>query len=93
MWHHLLSPPNSEWPAKANGDSFVRASIAVLQRSICPGYGWIFPAPGNVLNLGVGVFRDTRRPPRIGNLRTCTDLRSLRYCFHAQQTSNVPSRP
>jgi geranylgeranyl reductase family protein len=26
------------------------------QREWCPGYGWIFPGPGNRFNLGVGLF-------------------------------------
>ncbi|MBM3790675.1 MAG: geranylgeranyl reductase family protein [Acidobacteria bacterium] len=29
-------------------------------RSICPGYGWIFPGPEGVFNLGVGFFCDSR---------------------------------
>src|SRR5204862_491524 len=33
MWHQRLSPPNSECPAKANGESLTRSAIAVLQRS------------------------------------------------------------
>ncbi|HEY6359917.1 MAG TPA: geranylgeranyl reductase family protein [Vicinamibacterales bacterium] len=28
----------------------------VYERSLCPGYGWIFPGPGNRYNLGVGCF-------------------------------------
>ncbi len=26
--------------------------------SICPGYGWIFPGPGDVFNVGAGYFYD-----------------------------------
>jgi geranylgeranyl reductase family protein len=38
-------------------------------REICPGYGWIFPLPGNVFNIGVGYFNDLgARPPTL-NLR------------------------
>jgi geranylgeranyl reductase family protein len=48
--------------------------VISFERSICPGYGWIFPGPADVLNVGVGVFRDTRRPPRITNLRTLWSL-------------------
>jgi geranylgeranyl reductase family protein len=29
----------------------------VYDREWCPGYGWIFPAPGNRFNIGVGLFR------------------------------------
>ena len=27
-------------------------------REWCPGYGWIFPSPGNRFNIGVGLFND-----------------------------------
>jgi len=37
------------------------------QRSICPGYGWIFPGPGGSFNVGVGFFREA--PPARRNLR------------------------
>jgi geranylgeranyl reductase family protein len=30
--------------------------------SMTPGYGWIFPGPDAVFNVGVGVFHDTKRP-------------------------------
>jgi menaquinone-9 beta-reductase len=36
--------------------------------SICPGYGWIFPGPDDVFNVGAGYFYDT--PPRETNVRT-----------------------
>jgi geranylgeranyl reductase family protein len=32
--------------------------VISYDRAICPGYGWIFPGPDNVCNVGVGVFRD-----------------------------------
>ena len=35
---------------------------------ICPGYGWIFPGPGDVFNVGAGYFYDGPRP-REGNIR------------------------
>ncbi len=41
--------------------SYPNLSIS-YDRSICPGYGWVFPGPGGVYNLGVGVFLDSRRP-------------------------------
>jgi menaquinone-9 beta-reductase len=31
-------------------------------RRIVPGYGWIFPGPHDLFNLGVGYFLDSRRP-------------------------------
>ena len=38
-------------------------------RNICPGYGWIFPGPSHVFNVGVAYFTDSRRPPPTANLR------------------------
>ncbi len=38
-------------------------------RTICPGYGWIFPLPGNVFNVGVGYFNDLGARPPTSNLR------------------------
>jgi len=32
----------------------------VYDRSLCPGYGWIFPGPGYRYNVGVGFFADGR---------------------------------
>ncbi|MBS0002249.1 MAG: NAD(P)/FAD-dependent oxidoreductase [Thioalkalivibrio sp.] len=39
------------------------------EQAICPGYGWVFPGPENVFNVGVGVFRDGLRPSDVPNLR------------------------
>lgn len=33
----------------------------VYERSLCPGYGWIFPGPDRRYNIGVGFFTDGRR--------------------------------
>jgi flavin-dependent dehydrogenase len=33
-----------------------RSLMIVYQREWCPGYGWIFPSPGNRFNIGVGLF-------------------------------------
>jgi len=38
-------------------------------RRIRPGYGWIFPGPGGVFNLGAGYFQDARSRPQARNLR------------------------
>ena len=37
-------------------------------RFICPGYGWIFPGPDGVFNVGVGYFYDSPPPP-VTNIR------------------------
>ena len=34
---------------------FAHLTIAYCEEW-CPGYGWIFPGPGNRLNIGVGIF-------------------------------------
>ena len=44
-----------------------------FMREICPGYGWIFPGPNNVYNVGVGYFLDSRRKPFSENLRDIWD--------------------
>lgn len=41
-----------------------------FDRAIAPGYGWIFPGPDRVFNVGVGLFHDGRPRARAGNLRT-----------------------
>jgi geranylgeranyl reductase family protein len=38
--------------------------------AICPGYGWIFPGPDGIFNVGVGYYYDGRTPPPDTNIRT-----------------------
>lgn len=38
-------------------------------RAIRPGYGWIFPGPDNVFNMGVGIFQDGDRRPSAASPR------------------------
>lgn len=40
-----------------------------FDRSICPGYGWVFPGPDGVFNVGAGYFHDARRLPDAGSVR------------------------
>lgn len=40
-----------------------------FDRAIRPGYGWVFPGPDNIFNVGVGVFRDSTTAPATVNLR------------------------
>jgi flavin-dependent dehydrogenase len=42
-------------------------------KTICPGYGWIFPVPGNVFNVGVGVYYDAEGERSSRNLRVLLD--------------------
>jgi menaquinone-9 beta-reductase len=41
----------------------------VFDASVYPGYGWIFPGPDAVFNMGVGCFRDSVRRPSSENIR------------------------
>jgi geranylgeranyl reductase family protein len=50
-------------------DAIDRDIVISYDASICPGYGWIFPGPDSVFNVGVGFFHDARRRPRPPNLR------------------------
>ncbi len=43
--------------------------LIAYDRNICPGYGWIFPGPADVFNVGVAYFTDSRRRPATTNLR------------------------
>jgi flavin-dependent dehydrogenase len=47
----------------------LQALILGYDRSIAPGYGWIFPGPHRIFNVGVGLFHDALRRPRNTNLR------------------------
>lgn len=38
-----------------------------FDRAVCPGYGWIFPGPHGVVNVGAGFFEDGP-PPTVRNL-------------------------
>jgi flavin-dependent dehydrogenase len=48
-------------------------------RDWCPGYGWIFPSPGNRFNIGVGLFPSTR------------ETRPLRHFWDAFRTQFPPA--
>ena len=54
------------------GDLAAQTSSLVLSfdRRIFPGYGygWLFPAPDNVLNVGVGIFHDVTHKAAPANL-------------------------
>jgi len=47
--------------------------VISYDRAICPGYGWIFPGPDNVFNIGVGVFTDSSPDASVRNLRRLFD--------------------
>lgn len=56
------------WAPDAKG-SVPDALMISYDRSICPGYGWVFPGPENTYNVGVGYFRDGGVKRRGQNLR------------------------
>jgi menaquinone-9 beta-reductase len=43
----------------------IRHLTIAYDRRWCPGYGWIFPAPGGRFNIGVGLFPQTRSGHRL----------------------------
>jgi menaquinone-9 beta-reductase len=47
----------------------VDALCLSYDRALSPGYGWIFPGPGGVFNVGVGCFYNARTLPTASNLR------------------------
>jgi geranylgeranyl reductase family protein len=42
-----------------------RGLLIAYDRNWCPGYGWIFPGPGNLFNVGVGLFTRRSSPRRL----------------------------
>lgn len=44
-----------------------------FEKTICPGYGWLFPGPDATVNVGVGYFYDAARMPPTKNLRELLD--------------------
>jgi menaquinone-9 beta-reductase len=66
--------------------------LVSYDRSTAPGYGWLFPLPGGVLNVGCGVFLDGRAsPPNLARLfesftSTCPEVSEL-------VSSSVPLGP
>ena len=45
-------------PARRGGaDAAGQACVIALDRTLMPGYAWAFPAPGGMMNVGVGLFR------------------------------------
>ena len=49
--------------------------IIGYERSWCPGYGWIFPSPGNRVNIGVGLFTGTDNERRLREFFTAFTTR------------------
>jgi flavin-dependent dehydrogenase len=43
--------------AAPSRDTASSACVIALDKSLTPGYAWAFPAPGGLMNVGVGLFR------------------------------------
>lgn len=50
---------------------------------LSPGYGWIFPGPDGVFNVGVGVFRNGKRPSKM-NVRDLWEIFISRFPLAAE---------
>lgn len=55
-------------PDEAFAESFDHLCIS-YDRAVCPGYGWIFPGPEGIFNVGVGYYYDTKTKPPDTNIR------------------------
>jgi flavin-dependent dehydrogenase len=55
--------------AHPSGTGSAACAIA-LDRTLCPGYAWAFPAPEGMFNVGVGLFRGSKLRAAGVNLRT-----------------------
>jgi geranylgeranyl reductase family protein len=68
-----------------------RHFVIAYDRHICPGYGWIFPGPDDVFNVGVAYFTDSRRAPPTTNLRVL--LRRFAETFAPARELMAVSQP
>lgn len=57
-----------DWVARAHPHLYLSYDAV-----ICPGYGWSFPGPDNVFNIGVGIFSDGPDRSAVPNLRDLWD--------------------
>ena len=72
----------------------ITALEIVWHRALAPGYGWIFPCPGGVFNIGVGVAdsHDTQRDPDSGEAGLKKREINLRTVMEAFQRVYAPAR-
>lgn len=61
----------------------ITAMEAVWSRAVRPGYGWIFPAPGDCFNIGVGVSGSHRLIGAGKGVKQDVNLRALFDAFVA----------
>ena len=67
----------------------IKALEVVWHKSLTPGYGWIFPAPGGRFNIGVGIAHS--HPARDGEPAKMKDV-NLRKVFEAFCAHYEPAR-
>jgi geranylgeranyl reductase family protein len=67
----------------------IKALEVVWHKSLTPGYGWIFPAPGGRFNIGVGIAHS--HPARDGEPAKMKDV-NLRRVFDAFCAHYEPAR-
>ena len=67
----------------------IKALEVVWHKSLSPGYGWIFPAPGGRFNIGVGIAHS--HPARDGEPAKMKDV-NLRDVFKAFCDHYEPAR-
>jgi menaquinone-9 beta-reductase len=67
----------------------IKALEVVWHKSLSPGYGWIFPAPGGRFNIGVGIAHS--HPARDGEPAKMKDV-NLRRVFDAFCAHYEPAR-
>jgi len=67
----------------------IKALEVVWHKSLSPGYGWIFPAPGGRFNIGVGIAHS--HPARDGEPAKMKDV-NLRKVFEAFCAHYAPAR-
>jgi len=67
----------------------IKALEVVWHKSLSPGYGWIFPAPGGRFNIGVGIAHS--HPARDGEPVKMRDV-NLRHVFDAFCAHYEPAR-
>ncbi|MDQ3070426.1 MAG: hypothetical protein M3R55_11960, partial [Acidobacteriota bacterium] len=61
-------------PAASRESAGGAPCVIALDRALRPGYAWAFPAPGGVMNVGVGLFRGEGMRAAGVNLRASLDM-------------------
>jgi geranylgeranyl reductase family protein len=72
---HTFGLPASMQPSAVAGRAYFQAPADLVAKypsliigydpAWCPGYGWIFPSPGNRFNIGVGLFTESSTERRL----------------------------